>query len=214
MDVDKADYLLRDNHYLDSSRLFPSNKETNKKFEVRQKDIIDIFYNARVSDNRRHVEYKTADFEKIYHLFNTRSQFHIAMYRNPECLFIENLLAELVKERDQESTYKLSEVDSRSIKDFTELTDKYVCSELDKFKNPVFQKKWKALQKLSYSELIDERPNSYKVHVEIEYAGTKMNEHDIPFYGELKDKPYVDQRKGLYKTTAYYIINDSNNNDN
>lgn len=214
MDVDKADYLLRDNHYLENSILFPSNSEKNGRYEVRKKDIKDIFYNARVSDDKRHIEYKYSDFGKIYHLFDTRSQFHMSMYQNTECIFIEKLLAELVKLRDLNSTNKFSEVDSRNMEDFLKLTDQYVSSELDKVEDPDFRRKWKALQNRSYSEVIGGNLNSYRAHVDIEYAGTKMREDDIPFYGDITKKPQIKQMKGIFEKTSYYAINDSNNNDN
>lgn len=208
LDVDKADYLLRDNYHLENSRLFPKIEGTNQKYEVRKKDIIDIFYNARASDDRKHIEFRTSDFGKIYHLFDTRSQFHIAIYKNTKCVFIEKLLAELVRERDRDSTSRLSEIDSRNIQDFVHLTDEFVCSELDNVKNPEFQRKWNALKTGSYSEITrDERPNSYKVSVEIKYAGAKMIEEDIPFYGDIEAKPMVNPQRGHYKLTSYYSIN-------
>ncbi|KAL5292967.1 SAMHD1 family protein [Megaselia abdita] len=240
LDVDKADYLLRDNHYMTDCDFFPRDPNTNEKYIVRSKDILGIFYNARISDDRQHVEFRTLDFGNIYHLFDSRTQFHIHMYQQSECNFKEILLVELVKERDQRSTLKkLSEIDSRKIEDFLELTDEVVLKELEKVndeidsrnkvlqmtekltveeelekvKNDEYQRMFSALNGLSYSISIEKREKSIPVHVKVKYAGEKMREDDIPFYGDITKKPKVNQMKGVYEKTWYYTFNDSNNNN-
>lgn len=215
--MDKADYLIRDSYHLKSSEIYPKDPNTNQKFELRATELLGIFYNARVSNDRQHIEYRYKDFKEIYHLFDARSKFHIFMYRHPKCLLIEKILAELIIERENctnvSNTQILSEITSKNMDSFLQLTDDFIDKQIEKISS-ISKTKLDNVINDKFTESDESDPNSYKITIKVEYAGTKMKEENIYFYGHKNDKSKIDQQKGHYEDILYFSVNDKNNNDN
>ncbi|KAI8041218.1 deoxynucleoside triphosphate triphosphohydrolase SAMHD1 [Drosophila gunungcola] len=70
LDVDKWDYLRRDNKRL-------------QILSAVEMDFDDVFLQARISADGQRIEYRYQDYHRIYRLFEARSRLHVAAYQNP-----------------------------------------------------------------------------------------------------------------------------------
>ncbi|XP_016983495.2 deoxynucleoside triphosphate triphosphohydrolase SAMHD1 [Drosophila rhopaloa] len=70
LDVDKWDYLRRDNKRL-------------QILSSAEMDFDDVFLKARISADGQRIEYRYQDYHRIYRLFEARTRLHIAAYQCP-----------------------------------------------------------------------------------------------------------------------------------
>ncbi|XP_060653640.1 deoxynucleoside triphosphate triphosphohydrolase SAMHD1 homolog isoform X1 [Drosophila nasuta] len=83
LDVDKWDYLRRDNLRL-------------QILTEEQMQFNEIFQNARISSDGQRIEYRYEDYHLIYKLFEARWGLHVAAYRLPKSLAFDVLLKKIV----------------------------------------------------------------------------------------------------------------------
>ncbi|XP_017072085.1 deoxynucleoside triphosphate triphosphohydrolase SAMHD1 homolog [Drosophila eugracilis] len=70
LDVDKWDYLRRDNKRL-------------KILSSAEMNFDDVFLQARISPDGQRIEYRYQDYHRIYRLFEARFRLHVAAYQCP-----------------------------------------------------------------------------------------------------------------------------------
>ncbi|KAH8372224.1 hypothetical protein KR093_010599, partial [Drosophila rubida] len=83
LDVDKWDYLRRDNQQLNI-------------LSKDQMQFDEIFLNARISPDGQRIEYRYEDYHLIYKLFVARWTLHVRAYRLPKSLAFDILLKKIV----------------------------------------------------------------------------------------------------------------------
>ncbi|KAH8332233.1 hypothetical protein KR074_011239 [Drosophila pseudoananassae] len=83
LDVDKWDYLRRDNKRL-------------KLLSSKEMDFDDVFLKARISEDGQRIEYRYQDYHRIYRLFEARFRLHVEMYQHPLICAMDSIFAELV----------------------------------------------------------------------------------------------------------------------
>ncbi|XP_022229312.2 deoxynucleoside triphosphate triphosphohydrolase SAMHD1 homolog isoform X2 [Drosophila obscura] len=84
LDVDKWDYLRRD----------------NKRLEIlgpEEMDFDDIFLKARISPDGQRIEYRFDDYHRIYALFEARGRLHVEAYQHPRNAAAEQIFVDLVQ---------------------------------------------------------------------------------------------------------------------
>ncbi|KAH8270411.1 hypothetical protein KR018_009768 [Drosophila ironensis] len=83
LDVDKWDYLRRDNLRL-------------KILTAEEMDFNDVFLQARISADGQRIEYRYQDYHRIYLLFAARSRLHVVAYQHPLICAADIILRGLV----------------------------------------------------------------------------------------------------------------------
>lgn len=89
LDVDKWDYLRRDN-----KRLNVLNSE--------EMDFDDVFLQSRISADGQRIEYRYQDYHRIYRLFEARSRLHVAVYQHPLACALDVIFANAVQRQAPE----------------------------------------------------------------------------------------------------------------
>ncbi|XP_017041509.1 deoxynucleoside triphosphate triphosphohydrolase SAMHD1 homolog isoform X1 [Drosophila ficusphila] len=84
LDVDKWDYLRRDNKRL-------------KVLNAAEMDFDDVFLQARISADGQRIEYRYQDYHRIYRLFEARWRLHIASYQHPLTCAIDIIFGSAVQ---------------------------------------------------------------------------------------------------------------------
>ncbi|KAH8373442.1 hypothetical protein KR009_006920 [Drosophila setifemur] len=83
LDVDKWDYLRRDNKRL-------------KALNFDEMDFDDVFLQSRISADGQRIEYRYQDYHKIYRLFKARSRLHVEAYQHPLACAMDTIFGDLV----------------------------------------------------------------------------------------------------------------------
>ncbi|BFF97102.1 deoxynucleoside triphosphate triphosphohydrolase SAMHD1 homolog [Drosophila madeirensis] len=84
LDVDKWDYLRRDNKRL-------------KLLSPAEMDFDKVFLKARISLDGQRIEYRYEDYHRIYALFEARGRLHVEAYQHPRNAVAEQIFADLVQ---------------------------------------------------------------------------------------------------------------------
>ncbi|XP_037718600.1 deoxynucleoside triphosphate triphosphohydrolase SAMHD1 [Drosophila subpulchrella] len=84
LDVDKWDYLRRDNNRL-------------KVLNSAEMDFNDVFLQARISADGQRIEYRYQDYHRIYRLFEARTRLHVAAYQCPRTCAMDGIFASAVQ---------------------------------------------------------------------------------------------------------------------
>ncbi|EDV97961.1 GH17173 [Drosophila grimshawi] len=84
LDVDKWDYLRRDNKCLNLL------SDEDMKFD-------EIFQKSRISPDGQRIEYRYDDYHLIYKLFMARWRLHMTAYKLPKSLAVCNLFSKIVR---------------------------------------------------------------------------------------------------------------------
>ncbi|XP_039486428.1 deoxynucleoside triphosphate triphosphohydrolase SAMHD1 [Drosophila santomea] len=108
LDVDKWDYLRRDNKRL-------------QILNSAEMDFDDVFLQARISPDGQRIEYRYADYHRVYRLFEARSLLHIKAYQYPLTCAVDVIFANAV----QRMAPELLNIRSKD-KKWLELSDDYV----------------------------------------------------------------------------------------
>lgn len=207
VDVDKWDYLLRDYHFVKDIKL----PDISLDFE-------DVFLKARASADRARIEYRYCDFRKIYNIFEVRTIFHISIYQRPINICMENIIRHVMStcENDLETIngLKLKEIRSNNVEEFLQLHDDEVWRILKAVKKPqTIVRLINCLDNPSLFEIYpqtDEEklsvPDYLRAEIRIANAGEKLNSENIAFYGNPKEKPSFEQKRGFHKSVSYFKI--------
>lgn len=207
IDVDKWDYLQRDHHFAYDSNM----PQVHLDFE-------DAFLKARASADRSRIEFRYCDFPKIYNIFEARTTFHIHIYQKPINICIENILKYVLFacENDLERIYglKLKEVRSNHVDAFLQLDDNEVWRKLKLIKTPnEIVNLIRCLENPSLQEIHPQSeeekllvPNYLQTEIKIEFAGEKLHSENIPFYGNVEEKPSIVEKKGFHESKSYFQI--------
>ncbi|XP_001352941.3 deoxynucleoside triphosphate triphosphohydrolase SAMHD1 homolog isoform X1 [Drosophila pseudoobscura] len=84
LDVDKWDYLRRDNKRL-------------KILGPEEMDFDNIFLKSRISQDGQRIEYRYDDYHRIYTLFAARARLHVEAYQHPKNAAAEKIFVDLVQ---------------------------------------------------------------------------------------------------------------------
>ncbi|XP_044248515.1 deoxynucleoside triphosphate triphosphohydrolase SAMHD1 homolog isoform X2 [Drosophila takahashii] len=84
LDVDKWDYLRRDNKRL-------------KVLNSAEMDFDDVFLQARISADGQRIEYRYQDYHRIYRLFEARWRLHVSAYQCPLTCAMDAIFAGAVQ---------------------------------------------------------------------------------------------------------------------
>ncbi|EDW18985.1 deoxynucleoside triphosphate triphosphohydrolase SAMHD1 homolog isoform X1 [Drosophila mojavensis] len=84
LDVDKWDYLRRDNKRL-------------KLLSDEDMQFDDVFLKARIAPDGQRIEHRYEDFHLIYKLYMARWRLHIGAYQQPKALAFDYLLGKIVR---------------------------------------------------------------------------------------------------------------------
>ncbi|XP_023178389.2 deoxynucleoside triphosphate triphosphohydrolase SAMHD1 homolog isoform X2 [Drosophila hydei] len=84
LDVDKWDYLRRDNKRL-------------KLLSDEDMQFDDVFLKARIAPDGQRIEYRYDDFHLIYKLYMARWRLHIGAYQQPKALAFDYILCKIVR---------------------------------------------------------------------------------------------------------------------
>ncbi|XP_033157891.1 deoxynucleoside triphosphate triphosphohydrolase SAMHD1 [Drosophila mauritiana] len=114
LDVDKWDYLRRDNKRL-------------KILSSAEMDFDDVFLQARISADGQRIEYRYADYHRVYRLFEARSLLHVKAYQYPLTCAMDVIFVSAV----QRLAPELLSIRSKDPK-WLELTDQYVLNVIEK----------------------------------------------------------------------------------
>ncbi|EDV52349.1 uncharacterized protein Dere_GG16031 [Drosophila erecta] len=114
LDVDKWDYLRRDNKRL-------------KILNSAEMDFDDVFLQARISPDGQRIEYRYADYHRIYRLFEARSLLHVKAYQYPLTCAVDVIFSKAVQ-RVAPELFNIRSTDPK----WLQLIDDYVLNVIER----------------------------------------------------------------------------------
>ncbi|XP_030387078.1 deoxynucleoside triphosphate triphosphohydrolase SAMHD1 homolog isoform X1 [Scaptodrosophila lebanonensis] len=159
LDVDKWDYLRRDNHYL-------------QVLSADEMDFDEIFLNARIAPDGQRIEYRYEDYHKIWLLYLARHRLHLEAYQLPKVLLCNDIFGEIVRRQQPHLLDVNAESDPE---EWLRLNDERV---LEQITNDT------ETQYLRATERIEEANEGRLVRRRISGPGEDMNSNKVyAFYG-------------------------------
>ncbi|XP_037933296.1 deoxynucleoside triphosphate triphosphohydrolase SAMHD1-like [Teleopsis dalmanni] len=175
LDVDKWDYLNRDHHCL-------------KEFCNPDMNFIDVFLNAAVTDDGKHIQYRYEDYDKIYKLFTARFEFHLKAYRMQKNLACDYVLRKIIMDNNFKIDKKdITEITARDMDLFLKFTDDCV---FDLIKDTVDFNYFKYPKQI---ELVDSsQPYDFILNNAFKGPGEEMPpDTQFHFYGDISKKASI-----------------------
>ncbi|KAH8328268.1 hypothetical protein KR067_007517 [Drosophila pandora] len=167
LDVDKWDYLRRDNMRL-------------KLLNSEEMDFDDVFLKARISADGQRIEYRYQDYHRIYRLFESRWRLHVAVYQHPLICALDCIFAELVTRVTPEKLNIRSESP-----EWLELHDENILKLVEGDSMAVYLLEPKRVVEVPSTDI--EGPNILKVQRKIPGPGFNMqSSEDFAFFGNKR----------------------------
>ncbi|EDW76755.1 uncharacterized protein Dwil_GK20191 [Drosophila willistoni] len=174
LDVDKWDYLRRDNKRLGI-------------LNDKEMDFNQIFLKSRIGPDGQYIEYRYEDYHRIYRLFMARWRLHSDVYQTPKVLAMDQILKSLIQHIQPE----LKAVRAQDGNAWLELYDQRVFELIAKHPKSIYLRQTQRLRECS-EEDAGASENIIRVQTQIHGPGkVMMPDESYPLYGDKCKKRQI-----------------------